>query len=126
MKYSIKTGDRAGLFLENVTVADHFWTRFLGLMGRSRIGMEEGLFLKKVSCIHTCFMRFPICAVYLDKDLMVVDMEVIKPWRCGKLCKGAAHVLEIHQEQSKNIRLSAKLLLECSGQEMADGKGGGR
>lgn len=124
MKYCMRAEDDSGLFLENVSIADNFYTRFWGLMGRKQIKMEEGLFLKRVSCIHTCFMRFPICVVYLDKNLFVVDKEVVKPWRCGKFCKGAAHVLELRQEQWNNVRISAKIVLESRGQEMVDGKGG--
>lgn len=120
MKYCMRAGDDTGIFLERVAIADNFWTRFWGLMGRRKIDLAEGLFLKKVSCIHTCFMRFPICAVYLDKNLCVVDKEVIKPWRCGKFCKEAAHVLELHQEQAENIHISAKMVLVSSGQGTAD------
>ena len=121
MRYYVRTGGDAGLRLDDVKTADHFLARFLGLMGRRQLGVGEGLLLKKVSCIHTCFMRFPICAVYLDKEFRILDKEVVKPWRCGKYCKRAAHVLELHPDQADYIRLADQLILEAGVQNPGDG-----
>ncbi|WP_180994505.1 DUF192 domain-containing protein [Clostridium sp. chh4-2] len=117
MGYRIRYENDKEMLLENVKTADNFMTRLAGLMGRKRIGTEEGLLLKKVSCIHTCFMRFPICTVYLDSDYCVIDSEVVKPWRCGKFCRGAVHVLEMHESKWKDIRPAEKLVLEDDGRE---------
>lgn len=117
MGYQIRYENEKEPLLEQVKLADHFMSRLIGLMGRKSIGAQEGLLLKKVSCIHMCFMRFSICAVYLDKNFCVIDKETVKPWRCGKFCKGAVHVLEMHESRLNDIRLSEKLVLEDDGQE---------
>lgn len=111
MRYCVRTSGDSGLRLGNVKTADNFISRFLGLMGRRQIGVDEGLLLRGVTCIHTCFMRFTICVVYLDRELRVLDREVVKPWRCGKFCKRTAHVLEIHPEQLCNIKVDEQLIL---------------
>ena len=76
-------------------IADSFARRFIGLMGRRSMGAGEGLLLKQCGSIHTCFMRFPIDVIYLSHAYTVLDSETVKPWRAGKLVKGAAHVLEL-------------------------------
>ena len=112
MGYQIRIEGGPHLLLKRVKTADSFGTRFLGLMGRRRLEPEEGLLLKRVSCIHTCFMRFPICAVYLDKEFCVIDKETVNPWRCGKFCHGAVHVLETQESRFDQIPVGVKLVLE--------------
>ena len=80
---------------ERVAVADGFFTRFKGLMFRTILPAGEGLLLKNCSAIHCCFMRFTIDAVYLNRDMRVVAVETVKPWRLGKCFPGARHVLEL-------------------------------
>jgi len=48
-------------------VAESFWGRFMGLMGRSSLPAGSGLWLRPGSSIHMLFMRFPIDAVFLAK-----------------------------------------------------------
>jgi uncharacterized membrane protein (UPF0127 family) len=63
-------------------IADTFWTRFLGLMGRRALGAEEGLFLSPGGSVHTMFMRFPIDVVFLDDELRVLKVvTALRPWR---------------------------------------------
>jgi hypothetical protein len=50
-----------------VDVADSFWARFRGLMGRSSLPPGGGLWLTGTSNIHMLFMRFPIDAVFLSR-----------------------------------------------------------
>lgn len=78
-----------------VMIASNFWSRFVGLMGRRELDKDSGLLLTKCKSIHTCFMRFPIDAVYLDKQFRVLDCETIRPWRLGRMVKGTRHILEV-------------------------------
>jgi hypothetical protein len=46
--------------------------------------------------IHTCFMSFPIDAVFLDAGLKVVRVcPALKPWRFSPWVAGAKSVLEL-------------------------------
>ena len=79
----------------NVRIADSFFTRFRGLMGKKSLGDEEGLLLMRCSSIHCFFMKIPIDAVYLTKNMTVLGIETLKPWRVGRFIKGTANVLEL-------------------------------
>ena len=79
----------------NVRLADSFWSRFIGLMGKKTIDSQEGLLLLRCASIHCFFMCIPIDAVYLSKDMTVLDVETLPPWSIGKHVKRAAHVLEL-------------------------------
>src|SRR5256885_8101099 len=66
-----------------------------GLIGRRGLPAGEGLLLSPAPAIHTAFMRFPIDALFLDRDLRVLDVvEQLGPWRVAS--KRRAHaVLEL-------------------------------
>ena len=65
-------------------VADRPWQRMRGLLGRSGLEEGEGLLLRPAGSIHMAFMRFAIDAVFLDRDLVVVDVvRDLKPWRAA-------------------------------------------
>ncbi len=91
--YTIRQAGRS--VAERVSVADNWFTRFKGLMFRKTLPAGEGLLLKNCSAIHCCFMRFPIDVVYLDKEMRVVTVETVKPWRLGRIHTGVKHVLEL-------------------------------
>jgi uncharacterized protein len=81
--------------VDQCVVADSPGTRLKGLLGRSELRPGEGLLLRPASAIHTCFMRFPIDAVFLDSDLRVVGIsEDVRPWRAASR-RGARIVLEL-------------------------------
>ena len=86
----------------STTLAPHLdrasnpFSRFLGLMGRSRLEEGGGLLIEPCSSIHTFFMRFPIDVVFIDRDSRVVRMaENVKPWRIMLGGKGAHAVVEL-------------------------------
>lgn len=76
--------------------ADTFMSRLFGLIPRSSLRDEEGLWLEPCSSIHMCFMRFAIDAVFLDKNFKVIRvLENFKPWRFSPFVKGSRGVLEL-------------------------------
>jgi hypothetical protein len=82
--------------VSNALKADTFMTRLLGLIPRKTLGREEGLWLDPCAMIHTCFMSFPIDAVFLTSDLRVAKVcPALKPWRCSPWVRGAQSVLEL-------------------------------
>jgi uncharacterized membrane protein (UPF0127 family) len=64
-----------------------FWGHFKGLMLRRNLPDDSGLLFvyrresKADTSIHMLFMLFPIATVWLDKDGVVVDKVLAKPWR---------------------------------------------
>jgi uncharacterized protein len=76
-------------------VADTFFSRLRGLLGRRELEADESLLLSPVSSIHTFFMRFAIDVVFLDRDLTVLSTrEPLRPWRMAS-CRRARSVLEL-------------------------------
>ncbi len=76
--------------------ADSFMTRLFGLIPRKTLEPEEGLWLDPCAMIHTCFMSFPIDAVFLDAGCRVVRVcAALKPWRFSPWVHGAKSVLEL-------------------------------
>ncbi len=80
---------------ERCLLADTPWLRLRGLLGRSSLAGEEGILLRPAGAIHTFFMRFPIDAVFLDRELAVLKVAAgLRPWRLAA-CRGAKAVLEL-------------------------------
>ncbi|MGZ8696862.1 MAG: DUF192 domain-containing protein [Gaiellaceae bacterium] len=80
---------------ERCVLGDTALTRMRGLLGRRELPSGEGILLKPASSVHMAFMRFPIDAVFLDRDLRVVKIAAgLQPWRVAG-SRGAKAVLEI-------------------------------
>jgi uncharacterized protein len=98
---------------ERCIVAETPVMRLKGLLGRSRLASGEGLLVRPTSAIHTCFMRFPIDAVFLDRDLVVVKIvSELRPWRVAAR-RGARSVLELAAGESgrRGIQAGERLRL---------------
>ncbi len=66
---------------EPLEVATNMWSRGVGLMGRPGLPANGGLLIHGCNGIHMMFMRFPIDAVFLDKQGAVVRVyEHVRPW----------------------------------------------
>ena len=89
---------RAAYLATDLRVASTHWSRFRGLMATdsSRFPRGVGLWIKPSHGIHTFAMRFPIDAVYLDRDHLVIHIEeALKPWRLAAVRIQATSVLEL-------------------------------
>ena len=85
---------------DRCVVADSSASRLKGLLGRSELRPGEGLLLRPASAIHTCFMRFSIDAVWLDRDWRILGIsDDVRPWRTAAK-RGAKAVLELPAGES--------------------------
>lgn len=108
---------------EQCTLADSPMKRARGLLGRTSLRSKEGLFLA-TSAIHTCFMRFPIDAVFLDKEMRVVKIvSDLGSWRIA-MCRGAKGVVEVAAGECvrQNLAVGERLSLG-GGDTRANGNG---
>ena len=80
---------------DNVRIADTYFTRLRGLLGKKKLERGEGLLLTQCSSVHCFFMKFTIDVVYLSKDMVVLGTETIRPWRIGKWVRGTVNTLEL-------------------------------
>ncbi len=73
-----------------------FFARFRGLQLKKDLPAGSGLLITPCNSIHMFFMRFPIDAVFIDKDGLVLHIEEgIRPWRVSKVVKKSRSVLEL-------------------------------
>ena len=89
---------RATYLATDLLIARTHWTRFRGLMATnsSQFPPGRGLWIHPSHGIHTFAMRFPIDAVYLDRDRIVIHIEEgLKPWRMAAVRVRATSVLEL-------------------------------
>lgn len=90
-------------------LADTFFKRFKGLMGKKDFN-DELLFTNlKDSSIHTLFMRFTIDVYFIDKNRIVYDKVTLKPWRFYKPKKQAKYILETKEKKLK-LEIGDKLV----------------
>lgn len=106
--------DTGAVVCEACTVADTPLRRMRGLLGRASLTAGEGLLLRPAPMIHTWFMRFPIDAVFLDRELTILDVaEDLGPWRAAGR-RGARAVLELAAGEAgrRSLRPGTRVQLE--------------
>ena len=98
--------------LLQIEVADSFFRRFLGLMGRKKLAQGTGLLIAPCNSIHMCFMRFKIDVVYLDKDYRIIKTVAdIHPWIGFSCCWKAWAVIELPAGEIKRLGIEKGRIL---------------
>ena len=80
------------------TVADSYFTRLIGLLGKTKrwAQLGKGLWIVPSSGVHTIGMLFPIDLIFLSKEKEVVHVEeFVRPFRISKVSLKAMSVLEL-------------------------------
>lgn len=81
-----------------VKVADSYFSRLLGLLGKTKrwAQLGKGLWIVPSRGVHTIGMLFPIDLVFLSKEKKVVHIEEhVRPFRISKVSLKAVSVLEL-------------------------------
>jgi uncharacterized membrane protein (UPF0127 family) len=90
---------------ERCEVADRPFARMRGLLGRSTLEPGDGILLRPAASVHTLFMRFPIDAVFVDRDLVVQKVVPdLAPWRAAGH-RGARATFELAAGEAGRRRL---------------------
>jgi uncharacterized protein len=77
-------------------LADRWWRRLRGLLGRPPLAPGEGLMLRPCRAVHLVGMRFPLDVVFLDADGRVVaDYHRLGPGRRTRYHRAAVAALEL-------------------------------
>ena len=93
--------------LTELNIADSFFKRFIGLLGREYLRKGEGLMLVNCKSIHTFFMRFPIDIVFININHEIIYMkENVKPWRAVNFVKKAYATIEMPAGTIKDNSIS--------------------
>src|SRR6056297_676843 len=92
---SLRNADSGEIILNQLEIADTFWKRFKGLQFRKALPRDRGLLIAPCSSLHTCFMRFAIDVIMLDKQNVVVGIrQNVKPWRVCFCHRSTTQVIE--------------------------------
>ena len=97
-----------------IIVADGFFSRLKGLLGRKGLEEGEGLLLSPCASIHCLGMKFSIDAIFLDKEYRIVAIHPnMKPGSMASNRK-ARHVLELKAGEAarNNLTVGEQLKIE--------------
>jgi uncharacterized membrane protein (UPF0127 family) len=104
---------RGRVLAERAELADNYWTRFVGLMGRRDLPAEGGLVLKPGGGIHMWFMRMPLDVIHVDKhDRVTHVLRGIKPWRFGPLFVGGKFAIELAVGTAEDTHVGDQIEVE--------------
>jgi uncharacterized protein len=95
-------------------VADSYFTRLVGLLGRRKqwAQLGRGLWIVPSRGVHTIGMLFPIDLIFLSKQKEVLHVEEhVRPFRISKVSLRAESVLELppHTIYRSNTQVGDRL-----------------
>lgn len=97
----------------NVSHALTLSQRMRGLIGRPAPSPGCGLLLSPCRSIHMGFMRYPIDAAFLDRDLRVLKIaRGLRPWRISIAPLKTQHVLETAAGELAQLQGGEQLFIE--------------
>jgi uncharacterized protein len=87
---------RGSILGTRIGLADRWWLRFRGLMGREALPAGEGLILRPCRAVHMRGMAFPLDVVFLDRSgAIVAAYHSIPPGARTRWHKAARDALEL-------------------------------
>jgi len=80
----------------HASAARSYWSRLIGLLGRSSLRPGEALLLDPCTSVHTAFMRFSIDVAFLDREARVVKIvPAMGPFRASAVLRGGRSAVEL-------------------------------
>jgi uncharacterized membrane protein (UPF0127 family) len=110
--WRLEDADRRVVVAARVAAAVDSATRRRGLLGRDALD-DEALVIAPCNLVHTCFMRFPIDTVFVDRDGIVVRIRhAVRPWRVAGAWRAFATIeLPAGHARKSGMRIGARLRL---------------
>lgn len=110
--YTVKNLTHHTILADKCEIADNFWLRFKGLMGRSYLPQDSGLIITPCNSIHMFFMKIPLDIVFItNKNTVIHTIENIRPWKFSKIITSAYSVIELPIGTIKNCNIQVGDLL---------------
>lgn len=103
------------VILTDIKIADNFYSRLIGLLGKSSLDRGQGLIIKPCKSVHSFFMRFPIDVAFIDKHnkicFLMNSMQVNK---ISPFVITASYVIEAPSGtfKSTKVRIGDEVVLE--------------
>lgn len=76
-----------------IQILSGFTERLRGFIGYSS-PPEFALLFQKEYSVHMCLMRFPLLIIILNKESLIIDSYILKPWQFGKWHFNSAAIIE--------------------------------
>lgn len=108
------------------TVADSYFTRLVGLLGKGKrwAQLGRGLWIVPSRGVHTIGMLFPIDLIFLSKSKEVVHIEEhVRPFSVSRVSLKATSVLELPAHTIYRSRTQVGDQLEIARLKNGDGAG---
>ena len=87
---------RGTVLADEAGVADTFWKRFIGLMGKPPLPAGGGLVLRPGGAVHNLFVRQSLDVLHVDSEGRITNVvESLRPWRFGPLRVVSAATVEL-------------------------------
>jgi len=101
---------------DKIELADTFYLRLKGLLGRTKLSEGEGILLVPCSAIHCIGMKFPIDVIFLDEDKKVIGLKENMASGSRGVKKDAKYVLEVEAGiiKEKQVKIGDELEFEES------------
>ncbi|MFI6658992.1 DUF192 domain-containing protein [Streptomyces sp. NPDC050523] len=112
-RLQVRDGGELGAQSVPLEIATSYRARTKGLLGRDSV--DGAILLSPANSIHTFRMRIPIDVAYLDRDLNVIAVRTMKPWRLGLPRPRSRHVLEAEAGVMAGWGLRAGTRVEVTG-----------
>ncbi|MHB8157831.1 MAG: DUF192 domain-containing protein [Desulfocucumaceae bacterium] len=91
----IYNSTRSVYLAHTAIMADTFFTRLKGLLGRSFLPPGWCLVLKPCSSVHTVFMAFSIDIIFVDSQNRVLEaVSAMPPYRFSRIISSSRMVIE--------------------------------
>ncbi|MBP7835981.1 MAG: DUF192 domain-containing protein [Candidatus Omnitrophica bacterium] len=106
---------RNTILAQDTFVADTFLKRICGLLGKKELSPGQALILNPGNSIHTCFMRFSIDVLFIDKNNRILhSIADLRPFRFSPLFFKSRRVIELPAGtiRSTSTNTGDKLILE--------------
>jgi uncharacterized membrane protein (UPF0127 family) len=113
--WRLKDATTGNILIAHLMPADSLHDRLLGLMGKSRLAPDTGLWLPNTNGIHTFGMRFSIDVLVLDANLKVLRLcPALPPNRFLWPIRGGKHTLELAEGvlQASPLQIGSELQIE--------------
>ena len=92
----VRNRDRDSSLGDRVGLADRWWPRLRGLIGREGLDAGEGLLITESQGVHMWWMKFPLDVALLDKEGRVVALyRDLQPGKRTQMHWDAHYALEL-------------------------------
>lgn len=93
---TVRNLQRESVLGSRIGLADRWWPRLKGLLGRSGLEEGEGLLITDSQGVHMWWMKFPIDVAMLDKERRVVALyRALQPGKRTRMHRDARYALEL-------------------------------